>query len=81
MVHFRKNIHVYYDFFAAAKYHNINTAAIILGVNESTVCRSIQRLERLENTKLVITGRNGIELTSAGEKLYGLLLLKFVELE
>lgn len=70
MINYRKNIHLYYDFFTAATYKNLNLAAAVLGISESTVCRSIHRLERLKLEKLIIGDRNGITLTEAGEKLY-----------
>ncbi len=77
MMNFRKNIHLLYDFFTAAKYKSINQAATVLGINESTVCRSIKRLERLTMKRLINSSRTGIELTSEGEKLYKELSIKF----
>lgn len=77
MMNFRKNIHLLYDFYTSAKYKSINKAAIVLGINESTICRSIKRLERLTLKKLINSSNTGIELTSDGEKLYKELSVKF----
>lgn len=76
-IKFRKNIHILYDFFIAAECLNLNKAASINGVNESTICRSIKRLERITMKKLINASRNGIELTKDGEKLYNELFTKF----
>lgn len=77
MINFRKNIHLYYDFFTTAEFGSLTKAAMVLGVNESTVHRSIKRLERLMLTKLIISDPTGSELTDEGKKLYRELLVKF----
>lgn len=77
MIKFRKNIHILYDFFVAAKHKNLTKAARVNGVNESTICRSVKRLERLTMKKLIIPRSTGIELTRDGEKLYKELSVKF----
>lgn len=77
MVNFRKNIHIFYDFFIAARHGSLNKAAIKMGISESTASRSIKRLERLLRTQLIIANQQGISLTDDGKKLYRELSIKF----
>lgn len=57
-------------FFAVAERMNITEAANSLYISQSSVSKSIQRLEEGLEVKLFVRGNRGLMLTQAGEYLY-----------
>lgn len=57
-------------FSAVAQEGGINAAARTLGVNPSTITRSLDELEQQLNVVLIVRGPKGITLTEAGQTAY-----------
>ena len=52
---------------AAADHGSFHRAALALEIEESTLSRNVQRLERVISVKLFIRSRSGVTATVAGE--------------
>ena len=68
----RPNHHQFEAFAYVVREGSFSAAAIRLGVTQSTVTQHIAKLEKSVGTLLLVRGRDGVELTSAGQEFYDL---------
>lgn len=66
----RNNFTYYYDFYISAKEKSLSDAAKKNNISQSSLSRSIAKLEELLDLKLINTTNKGLELTLDGERLY-----------
>jgi len=68
----RPNHHQFEAFAYVVREGSFSTAAARLGVTQSTITQHIAKLEKGVGTLLLLRGRNGVELTPAGQDFYDL---------
>lgn len=69
----RENFLYYNDFYLTAKEKSYSEASRKHNISQSSLTRSISKLEKLLDLKLVNTSNKGFELTLDGERLYNYL--------
>jgi len=69
----RENFMYYNDFYLTAKERSYSEASRKHNISQSSLTRSISKLENLLDLKLVNTNNKGFELTIDGERLYNYL--------
>ncbi|MDF1669952.1 MAG: LysR substrate-binding domain-containing protein [Roseovarius sp.] len=68
----RPNHHQFEAFAYIVREGSFSAAAARLGVTQSTITQHITKLEKRVGTLLLVRGRDGVELTSAGQDFYDL---------
>ena len=68
----RPNHHQFVAFAYVVREGSFSAAAARMGVTQSTITQHIGKLEKAVGTLLLLRGRDGVELTSAGQELYDL---------
>mgnify|MGYP003627245678 CR=1 FL=1 len=68
----RPNHHQFEAFAYIVREGSFSAAAARLGVTQSTITQHITNLEKRVGTLLLVRGRDGVELTSAGQDFYDL---------
>lgn len=66
----RSNFNYYYDFYISAKEKNFSEASRKYNIAQSSLSRSVEKLETLFELKLINTNNKGFDLTIDGERLY-----------
>ena len=69
----RNNFSYYYDFYVSAKERSLSDAGKKNNISQSSLSRSIAKLEEILDLKLVNTTNKGFELTLDGERIYNKL--------
>ncbi len=69
----RNNFSYYYDFYISAKEKSLSDAGKKNNISQSSLSRSISKLEEVLDLKLVKTTNKGFELTLDGERIYNKL--------
>lgn len=73
MYELRNNLPLLYDFYIVAKDKSFTNAAKNNYTSQSSLSRSVKKLEDILNVALFIRNNNSIELTVDGERLYSFL--------
>ena len=68
----RPNHHQFEAFAYVVREGSFSAAATRLGVTQSTITQHIAKLEKSVGTLLLVRGRDGVELTPAGQDFYDL---------
>ena len=68
----RPNHHQFIAFAHVVREGSFSAAAARMGVTQSTVTQHIANLEKAAGTLLLRRGRDGVELTPAGQEFYDL---------
>lgn len=68
----RPNRHQFEAFAYVVREGSFSAAALRLGVTQSTITQHIAKLEAAVGTVLLLRGRDGVQLTSAGQEFYDL---------
>lgn len=68
----RPNHHQFEAFAYVVREGSFSAAAVRLGVTQSTITQHIAKLEKTVGTLLLLRGRDGVELTPAGQDFYDL---------
>ena len=68
----RPNHHQFIAFAYVVREGSFSAAAACMGVTQSTITQHIGNLEKAVGTLLLLRGRDGVELTSAGQEFYDL---------
>lgn len=68
----RPNHHQFEAFAYVVREGSFSAAAARLGVTQSTITQHIAKLEKSVGTVLLLRGRDGVDLTSAGQEFYDL---------
>lgn len=76
----RNNFSYYHDFYITAKEKSYSEASKNNNVSQSSLTRSIKKLEEILDLKLVNTNNKGFELTLDGERIYKQLDMFFNEI-
>lgn len=69
----RSNFIYYHDFYISAKEKSFSEAGKINNISQSSLSRSVAKLEEILNLKLVNTTNKGFKLTIDGERIYNML--------
>lgn len=66
----RSNFGYYHDFYISAKEKSFSEASRNYNISQSSLSRSVSKLEKILDLKLLKTSNKGFELTLDGERLY-----------